>query len=97
MKDVLSEPENIGSQTSNNKMMNKEKEACKDLKSTKTCKKLKKKNEGKGCENKSVKKKCKKTCGLCDIGKSFSCSTHWQHNTLSVECGFYFLSLKKLL
>ena len=75
MKDVLSEPENIGSQTSNNKMMNKEKEACKDLKSTKTCKKLKKKNEGKGCENKSVKKKCRKTCGLCDIGKSFSCNS----------------------
>ena len=72
MKGFLTEPENIGSQKSNNTMMNKEKEACKDLKNKKTCKKLKKKNGGKGCENKSVKKKCKQTCGLCDVdvGKS---------------------------
>ena len=70
MKGVLSEfaPE----KKANDKMMNKEKEACKDVKSKKTCQKLKMKNEGKGCKKKSTKQHCKMTCGLCDEGKSFS-------------------------
>ena len=73
MKSVLSEPtaENEESQNSNGTMKNNEKEVCKDLKDKKTCQKLKKKNKGMGCENDSVKKKCKKTCGLCDDSKSF--------------------------
>ena len=78
---------------SNNTVIIQEKEACKDLKSTKTCKRLKKKNKGKGCEIKNVKKKCKKSCGFCDVdvGKSFSCRTHCATNTLSVELQTQFL------
>ena len=84
MKDVLSEPtsKKVEDQNSNNAMMRKEKEACQDLKGTKTCKKLKKKNDGKGCEKSSVKKNCKKTCGLCDDGNSFLCRTHWLPKTI---------------
>ena len=55
--------ENLESPTSNNQMMMKG--TCKDKLSQKKCKKLEKKNNGKGCKNKSTQKKCIKTCGLC--------------------------------
>ena len=48
------------------------KAACKDVKSKKKCKKLKKANNGNGCKKKSTMKNCQKTCGLCDTGKFFS-------------------------
>ena len=55
--------ENLESSTSNIQMMMKG--TCEDKLSQKKCKKLEKKNNGKGCKNKSTQKKCIKTCGLC--------------------------------
>ena len=67
-KNVLSKltPEKIETKTSNNQIMVEEKASCIDQKSQKVCKKLKAKNNGKGCKKESTKKKCRKTCGLCD-------------------------------
>ena len=39
---------------------------CEDKLSSKKCIRMKKKNEGNGCENKNTQKKCKATCGFCD-------------------------------
>ena len=41
------------------------KSTCEDKTSSKKCKKLKKKKNGKGCQTKSTQKKCMKTCELC--------------------------------
>ena len=43
-------------------MMRTKMETCKDLSSTKTCKRLKKKGK---CDSKAAEKKCKKTCDHC--------------------------------
>ena len=59
--------ENLDSSTSNNQM--EMKGTCEDKLSQKKCNRLKKKNNGKGCQNKSTQKKCIKTCGLCPDGK----------------------------
>ena len=71
MKGILSEDssENLVTPTLNNQMMMEEKSTCKDKLSQKKCKRLKKKNNGKGCQNKSTQKKCIKTCKLCPDGK----------------------------
>ena len=68
VKDVLSKftPMKKEITTSNNQIMVKEEATCEDQKPQKVCKKLKAKNNGKGCKKESTKKKCKKTCGLCD-------------------------------
>ena len=67
-KNVLSKltPEKIETKTLNSQIMVEEKASCIDQKPKKVCKKLKAKNNGKGCNKESTKKKCKKTCGLCD-------------------------------
>ena len=68
-------PENIETQNSTSAILNKEKEPCKDLVKRKTCKKLEKKNNGKGCKKQSIMTKCPKTCGLCGGGK-YTCITY---------------------
>ena len=67
-KDVMTKLtlEKIKTKTSNDQIMVEEKASCIDQKPKKVCKKLKAKNNGKGCNKESTKKKCKKTCGLCD-------------------------------
>ena len=72
IKGVLSEDdssENLETPFSSNQMIMTGKSTCKDKLSNKKCKKLKKKNNGKGCQNKSTQKKCMKMCGLCPDGK----------------------------
>ena len=61
--------ENLETLSSINQMTMERKSTCKDKLSNKKCKKLKKKNNGKGCQNKSTQKKCIKMCGLCPDGK----------------------------
>ena len=63
-------PEEIGAPSSSNQMMIVGKAKCKDKKSKKKCLQLKDKNNGNGCKKKGTKKLCKKTCQLCDDGKS---------------------------
>ena len=61
--------ENLETPSSINQMTMERKSTCKDKLSNKKCKKLTKKNNGKGCQNKSTQKKCMKMCGLCPDGK----------------------------
>ena len=68
LAEVASE-EMIGTSTSNNQTMIRQKSVCEDKLKKKICVKKKKKNNGIGCKNKATKKRCKKTCGLCDDGE----------------------------
>ena len=86
-EDVLSKltPEKIETKTSNNQIMVEEKASCIDQKPKKVCKKLKAKNNGKGCKKESTKMKCKKTCGLCNDSKFsqsdiIECLTHFMES-----------------
>ena len=78
--------ENLETPSSINQMTMERKSTCKDKLSNKKCKKLKKKNNGKGCQNKSTQKKCMKMCRLCPDGK-YSVINYlqcWLEETLQV-------------